>query len=193
MTLYVKILKMDLRVAMNIATMKIATILRIHLGGMKESMKYIIASDSSYHYCDDEDYEYLNSFKWTSVKGYVFRRLDRSNVIYLHQEVAKRMGMILEDGEEIDHKDRNRSNNQRNNLRPASDSQAAVNRTKRGTVSKYKGLKSKKNGKWEVSCGLNGVEIYIGVFNTQEEAARAYDRSAKRLHGEFAVLNFPGE
>jgi HNH endonuclease/AP2 domain len=111
----------------------------------------------------------------------------------MHTLVAERMNMILKDDEEIDHKDRNRLNNQRDNLRSATRQEQVQNTTKRkNTASKYKGVSWWKN-KWKARIVINGKSIHLGYFDNEEDAARAYDRAAKRAFGEFMVLNFPEE
>lgn len=58
--------------------------------------------------------------------------------------------------------------------------------------SQYKGV-YKKRSRWAARIAVNGETTWLGTFKTEEEAARAYDAAAKRLHGEFARLNFPEE
>ncbi len=45
--------------------------------------------------------------------------------------------------------------------------------------------------KWRVRIGVNGTSLRIGKFSDEIEAAKAYDRAARKHHKEFAVLNFP--
>lgn len=47
--------------------------------------------------------------------------------------------------------------------------------------------------KWIALITVNKVKVYLGTFNTLEEAARAYDKKAYELHGDKAILNFPEE
>lgn len=47
--------------------------------------------------------------------------------------------------------------------------------------------------KWVAQISYKGRYIYLGGFTLEEDAARAYDRAAKMLYGDQAVLNFPGE
>lgn len=45
--------------------------------------------------------------------------------------------------------------------------------------------------KWSTKIQINRKQVYIGIFDSREEAAKAYDIAAIKLHGEFAILNFP--
>lgn len=96
-------------------------------------------------------------------------------------------------GGKADHRDHNGLNNQRHNLRLATQSQNLMNmsKTTSKTSSRYKGVCwHKKAKKWVASIKLEQRSIYIGLFSTQIVAARAYDKKAKELFGEFANTNF---
>jgi len=78
---------------------------------------------------------------------------------------------------QVDHIDKNRQNNNLNNLRMVTPQQNASNRNKqKNSSSKYKGVCFKKNEKkWQARITINLKTIQIGYFNTQEEAAKAYN------------------
>ena len=59
--------------------------------------------------------------------------------------------------------------------------------------SQYRGVSLQRNtGKWEAYIrDENGKQLYLGLFEHEQQAARAYDRTAIKLHKENAVLNFP--
>lgn len=153
---------------------------------------------------DDEDYDYLNQWKWYAGKGrytYYGRRWSRvykgepRKCIMMHTQI-----MNTPAGMQIDHKDHNGLNNQKSNLRICNGSQNTSNRKSFGR-SKYLGVtiwpneKATKSHTIRICAALshNNKHIHIGYFKTEEDAARAYDKKARELHGEFAALNFPEE
>ncbi|MEW6206671.1 MAG: AP2/ERF family transcription factor, partial [Pseudomonadota bacterium] len=99
-------------------------------------------------------------------------------------------------GIQIDHIDMDGLNNTKANLRLATPQQNRCNRSKtRANTSGYKGVIQNKSAwkttKWIASIVVNRKRMYLGSFNTPEEAAYAYDNAAKQYFGEFARLNFP--
>lgn len=57
--------------------------------------------------------------------------------------------------------------------------------------SRYKGVDWVKDIKrWRVRIRVNGKRIYLGSYENEIDAAKAYDKAAKKYHGEFASLNF---
>jgi hypothetical protein len=98
----------------------------------------------------------------------------------------------------IDHVNGDRSDNRISNLRESTKQQNAWNSTPRSGTSKFKGVSWHKSaGKWVAQIRVhhvNGEQItarykHLGVFRTEQEAARAYDLAAVEFHGEFARTN----
>lgn len=107
----------------------------------------------------------------------------------------------------VDHKDRNKLNENIENLRPATKFQNAQNVSKqKGTTSKYLGVcysqritrriikTTGKMGiwcypKWCASITTEGKKISLGYFKTEIEAAIAFNEAALKYNGEFANLN----
>lgn len=143
---------------------------------------------------DDEDFDFLNQFKWHSQKGsktyYAVRWLwdgrgERTRYVAMHRAVLG----IIDPKKDIDHKDRNGLNNQRSNLRlcPSKGFNIANGLPQKGR--KWKGCYLSKSNRWIAKIAA----IYLSSHDTEEEAARAYDEAAKKRYGEFARLNFPNQ
>lgn len=137
---------------------------------------------------DDEDFEQVSQMAWHRTgKGYVAHcYYDCGNVrsTYLHHFI---LGI-----KKVDHKDGDRLNNRRQNLRCATGSQNAGNKRKssRPKSSRFKGVYwHKQRGQWRVSVA--NPQQFLGAFTDEAEAAAVYDRAARARWGEFACLNFP--
>lgn len=126
----------------------------------------------------------------TGPDGYINIGLDRK--IYKAHRLAWLFMFGVWPHNHIDHKDGDRGNNRINNLRVCTQNQNNKNARKRtDNKSGFKGV-SRKAGwrKWVSQCQSDGKKIHIGYFDTAEEAALAYDETVRRLHGEFAKVNF---
>lgn len=117
--------------------------------------------------------------------------------IYLHRLIVHNDLIKQCQAEQVDHIDRDRLNNRRNNLRICTAIQNAANRSaKEGK--RFKGVFHRKYLKTRPFVSYvdsksrgNRKRQYLGYYDTAEEAARAYDCAAKEIWGEFAFLNFP--
>lgn len=115
--------------------------------------------------------------------GYPTASVGGNDKILLHHFV---MGSSLKF---VDHINRNKLDNRRVNLRWADDHQNQMNRGKSiGLSSKYKGV-TLDRGRWAARIKAPGCPRHLGRFETEEEAALAYNAAAKRFFGEFACLN----
>lgn len=87
----------------------------------------------------------------------------------------------------VDHEDRCRHHNWISNLRKSTYQSNAANRSLQYNNSGKKGV-YERNGKYEVGIKVNQVRIYLGCFETLEEASKAYENAAKNYFGEFANI-----
>lgn len=97
-------------------------------------------------------------------------------------------------GMEIDHRDGNKLNNQKCNLRICTPTQNKRNIKKQSNnKAGYKGVSYFGNKYIRATISINRKQIHLGFFPDLITAAKAYDKKAKELFGEFAYLNFPEE
>lgn len=162
---------------------------------------------------DTEDWDRCSKVMWTSNKAnyvmfkYSRRNRERLKVLSKHGIGNKNEGHLLhrfvlnltnkvENGVIVDHINGDPSDNRKSNLRLANVSQNTANSKPFGK-SGYKGVYEDRTSagtlKYKASIGISGTKNtrHLGYYNTSEEAATAYDKAAKELHGEFARLNFP--
>lgn len=86
---------------------------------------------------------------------------------------------------DLDHINCIKDDNRINNLREATRQQNCFNRKAIGGSSKYKGVSLHKCGKWQVSCTVRGKQIYLGLFDNEKDAAKAYSEFVKPIQREF--------
>lgn len=142
---------------------------------------------------DDEDYAGVSRYRWSAAYNsgthYAMRQFWRNGIPstgYMHRFI-----LDAKKGEIVDHINGNGLDNQRRNLRLATASQNTQNQKRRSTnTSGFKGV-VKSGNKWIAQIIASGKQIQVGYYSSPEEAARAYDKKAIEIFGEFARLNFP--
>lgn len=164
-------------------------------------MKQILLSQEKVTLVDDEDYEYLNQWKWYTLKDsngltyYAVRNTyDEKGNRYTMRMHRLLLG-VTDSKILVDHKDHDGLNNQRSNIRIATASQNTMNTSPYGT-SKYLGVSVfnvKRGNKtyqyWRARIKLDDKSIFLGQSKDETKAAILYNIAAKKYFGEFANLN----
>lgn len=155
-------------------------------------MKKIRLTKEKYALVDDVDFDHINQFRWYAGTRHGCWYASRKSktpphkMVWMHREIIE-----TPSGLQTDHINRNGLDNRRSNLRICTASQNQCNRKiQRNNTSGFKGVSFHKHAaKWQAHLSMDGVNYHLGLFNTPEEAAHAYDETAQKLHGEFARLN----
>ena len=137
---------------------------------------------------DIEDIKHVNSLLWHAGAPYARASLNKK-LISLHEYLWKKWG--YPDSKYLDHKNGDPFDCRKMNLRIATGIQNCQNRkiSKRNT-SGFKGVTFKRKvGKWFSSITVNKNRIHLGVFDSPEEAARAYAEASIKYHGEYSRTN----
>ena len=137
---------------------------------------------------DVADYEELRQYTWHASRngGKVYA------VCHKDGKAVSMPRMIMKPpkGTIVDHIDLNSLNNRRCNLRVCTQEENLVNRGPKGGSSRFVGV-HRCGKKWRAGVSRQGVYHYLGLFDDEVEAAKARDRKAVEVHGQYAYLNFP--
>ncbi len=159
------------------------------------TFRKIPLSKGEFAIVDVEDFESLSKFSWYVMAGthsfYAYRSITvfgKNKVIAMHRQI-----MPPPDGYVVDHENHEGLDNRKANLRLATISQNNCNRRRSPNIgrSKYKGIDfDDSRKKWRARIRFNNKRVFLGYFDNEIDAAKAYDAAARKLHGDFAVLNF---
>jgi hypothetical protein len=141
---------------------------------------------------DAADYNLVKDYRWSAAKKCksaktLYARAHVRGGKRSNQEKVYMHALIMSKG--ADHKDGDGLNNRRENLRPASNAENARNKglTTANTTG-FKGVFRRRSGRFHAQIKAAGKLHCLGTYDTAIEAARAYNRAAKELHGKFAVV-----
>jgi hypothetical protein len=147
--------------------------------------------------CNTEDWNKISDLTWCTLKqvGRIVAGRTNRSLGYHNQrtELMHRTILSPEEGKVVDHINHDPLDNRRSNLRVCSHLQNNHNRlNQKGSRSPYKGVSWFPRSKtWRVRIRIMGKETLLGYSKDEKEAAKLYDKAAKKFFGEFACLNFP--
>lgn len=140
---------------------------------------------------DNEDYERISVHRWFEHKRkhtVYAGRVEKRKTLYMHREI---MGLNGDDPRVPDHSDDNGLNNQKYNLSLCTQGENVARGRKRSNCSsRFKGVSFyTSRNKYEAYISINKKRKRIGYFESEIEAARAYNIAAVSSYGKFARLN----
>jgi hypothetical protein len=160
------------------------------LGGATMT-KSIPLAQGKFALVDDEDFDYLNQWKWSYSDGYAVRTAyskdpKKTKRIKMHRVINN-----TPDGMSTDHINGDTLYNLRSNLRTCNKSGNAINsKIRSDNLSGYRGVGwDAPRNKWRTQIAINGKHMFVGRFENKIDAAKAYNEAAIKYHGEFARIN----
>ncbi len=154
---------------------------------MRETPHRIPLTQSKFALIDPEDFDLIARTRWHAHHERGRWYANAAGGLKMH-----RVLMSAPIGVEIDHIDGDGLNSRKSNLRLAWHQQNCMNVRKTGVRSHFKGVWPNGSG-WCAFIRAGGRRVYLGQFQDEERAARAYDAAASQHHGEFARVNFPDQ
>ncbi|MDB5822194.1 MAG: hypothetical protein JWR21_898 [Herminiimonas sp.] len=135
---------------------------------------------------DDEDVPLLSQYRWYLKGQYASTNIKRKPVT-MHSLL-----LSVGDGMVRDHINRDRLDNRKANLRPATMLQNSHNASlRKDNQSGFKGVYwNKQYGRWKAQIRHEKKRVFLGYHDSLIAAAKAYDRAASEFFGAFASLNF---
>jgi hypothetical protein len=169
-----------------------------------EGVGHIPLTRNMWAMCDAHWFHKLSQFNWQAHRDpknensrwYAVRNIRLPNGKCARQFMARVIMGVTDPKVLVDHKDHEATlDNREANLRIATYSQNQQNMgLPKHNTSGFKGATwHKRAGKWESKITFRDETIYLGLFSTAVEAAAVYNYAAKRLFGDFAVLNDFGQ
>lgn len=136
---------------------------------------------------DAEDYPAIVKRQWTvGTHGYVVSGAGQEQIL-MHRLIAK-----ADTGELVDHVNLSKLDNRRRNLRKCSVSENSYNKpAQNNNKCGYRGVCQNETGRWMAQIVNGKRAIYLGIYDTAEAAANAYDSAAAIIAGAFAWRNLP--
>jgi len=149
-------------------------------------MKEIMLTQGKVALVDDDNYEWLKQFKWSTYRKRAglfyakrgFRQNGKREWESMHRRIMK-----AKPGQQIDHINGNGIDNRKENLRICTQSVNQQNRHIPRGLSMYQGVSWSEQGKkWQAQITKDRILNHLGYFEKEEDAARAYNRKALELY-----------
>lgn len=163
-------------------------------------MMSIVLTQGKHAIIDDDMFELVSRFRWfafsVNKRNWYARctmsvgRIAGKGVVasmYMHRLIMRPPESVI-----VDHVNHNGLDCRKQNMRLCTQRQNCQNRRPiKGCSSRYKGVfRPTHFSKWQSQIKIHGTRVTLGRFDSERDAARAYDVAARQRFGEFACTNF---
>ena len=152
---------------------------KIQIGGHKKSNTLQKISSIYWTLVDDEDFEWLNQWKWSlGSRGYVRRKKKQGNkirIILMHRLITQ-----APPDKQVDHINHNKLDNRKDNLRIVTNQENQMNRKiGKNNKSGILGVRRLRK-KWQAFIGVNGKTKILGLYKKKEDALEARKKAENK-------------